>query len=197
MSGEALGKSSPGSAPSPAALAQALRGAVAEISGLIERVSFVLKTTADPPPRRALAMGDVVWAALQRLETRTRQQGATIVRPDSWPRMEGMASCLEVIWENLIGNCLNYGGPAPRIELDWIQDAAEYRFRVRDHGAGVSVEKRAQLFMPFDSLHRLDAPRGLGLAIVHRLVGLQGGRCFYEAPADGGACFGFTLPAPA
>jgi signal transduction histidine kinase len=197
MAGEALSSPPSGSGAPPAAVGQALLGAVAEIASLIERVSFVLKATVDPPPRQALAMGDMVWAALQRLETRTRERGATIVRSDSWPRVDGMASWLEVIWVNLIGNSLKFGGPAPRIELDWIRDSADYLFRVRDHGPGVSPEKRAQLFTPFSSLHELAAPRGLGLPIAHRLVEMQGGRCFYEAPTGGGACFVFTLPVPA
>jgi K+-sensing histidine kinase KdpD len=197
MAGEELKKPSSGSAPAQAALAQALLGAVTEIASLVERVSFVLKATVDPPPRQALAMGEVVWAALQRLETRTREQGATIVQPAAWPRVEGMASCLEIIWGNLVGNALQYGGRTPRIELDWVRGSPDYIFRARDHGPGVSLEKRGQLFVPFNSLHELAAPRGLGLPIVRRLVELQGGRCFYEAPTDGGACFAFTLPAPA
>jgi K+-sensing histidine kinase KdpD len=195
MAGEELSKPSSGSEAAQAALAPALLGAVTEITSLIERVSFVLKASVDPPPRQTLAMGDAVWAALQRLETRTREQGATIVQPDSWPRVEGMASWLEVIWGNLIGNALKYGGKAPRIELDWVQGSPEYFFRVRDHGPGVPPEKRGQLFTPFNALHALSAPRGLGLPIVHRLVELQGGRCFFEAPTDGGAYFVFTLPA--
>lgn len=190
---EALSRLAPGS--SPTVLSHALLGAVAEVATLIERVSFVLKATADPPPRQHLAMRDVVWAALQRLESRTRKLGATIAQPDSWPQVEGVASWLEVIWENLIGNSLSHGGPAPRIELGWVRDSAEYLFRVRDHGGGVPVAKRDRLFMPFNLMHELNAPRGLGISIVGRLVEIQGGRCSYETPVGGGACFFFSLPA--
>jgi K+-sensing histidine kinase KdpD len=190
---ELLCKLPPGS--SPAVVSHALLGAVAEVATLVERVSFVLKATADPPPRQLLAMKDIVWAALQRLESRTRKQGATIAQPDSWPQVEGVASWLEIIWGNLIGNSLSHGGPAPRIELGWVRDSAEYLFRVRDHGAGIPVAKRDRLFVPFNLMHELNAPRGLGLSIVRRLVEMQGGRCFHETPVGGGACFFFSLPA--
>lgn len=195
--GEALGGSSPEARGSRAALAGALLKSVAEIAALVERVSFVLRATADPPQRQPVIMGEVVWAALQRLKARTEKARATIVEPESWPHIEGRASWLEVIWENIIGNALDHGGPAPQIELGWVRDSAEFLFRVRDRGRGVPVEKRALLFRPFDLLHELDAPRGLGLPIVHRLVEMQGGRCFYESPAGGGACFYFALPAAA
>lgn len=194
---EALGRL-PATESSQAALAQTMLGAVKEISILIERVSFVLQATADPAPPQPVAMRDAVWSALQRLETRTRRHGATIVQPDSWPEVSGVRSWLEVIWENLIGNSLAHGGPDPRIELAWERAADAHRFRVRDHGAGVAPARRARLFTPFDRLHELNAPRGIGLPITLRLVEQQGGRCEYESPADGGACFVFTLPlAPA
>ena len=65
---------------------------------------------------------------------------------------------------------------------------------MRDHGGGVPPARRARLFTPFDRLHELNAPRGIGLPIALRLVELQGGRCDYVPPADGGACFVFALP---
>ena len=59
---------------------------------------------------------------------------------------------------------------------------------------GVPAAKQAALFTPFDRLHMVIGV-GLGLAIVERLVALQGGRSGHESPAAGGARFYFTLPA--
>jgi len=173
----------------------ALQSSVAEIVRMMERVSFVLRATADPPPAQAVAMGDIVTAALDRLEGRRQKQGATIIRPESWPSVEGVPAWLEVIWWNLIGNSLDHGGSATRIVLGWMPTSREYRFWVRDNGPGVSLEKRGRLFEPFDLLHELNSPRGLGLPIVQRLVELQGGRCGYEFPPGGGCTLSFTLPA--
>lgn len=191
---ESFSKLSPGATFSREALTQSLMGAVEEVATLIERVTFLLKATADPLPRRALDMKGVVWASLQRLDTKIRGKGATVAQPDSWPHVDGVDAWLEVIWGNLISNSLNHGGLSPKIELGWIRDSLEYTFRVRDHGPGVPADMRPQLFAPFDTLHHLNAPRGLGLSIVHRLVELMGGRCSYETPAGGGACFFFSLP---
>jgi signal transduction histidine kinase len=193
--GEAIAKLPSQPSASQPAFAQILLGAVAEVSTLVERVSFILKATSDPQPGHNLAMKDVVWASLQKLETRIRKQGATVAQPESWPHVVGVASWLEVIWENLIGNSLIHGGKQPRIELGWVRDSNEYMFRVRDYGIGVAPGRRAQLFVPFNLLHELNAPRGLGLPIVNRLIELAGGRCFFEVPVGGGACFFFTLPA--
>jgi light-regulated signal transduction histidine kinase (bacteriophytochrome) len=191
----AVGRMTPETEPSQATLAQTLLGAVAEVGSLIERVSFVLKATADPVPLHPIAMRAVVWSALQRLEVRTKRMGATIIQPDSWPQVLGVAAWLEVVWENLIWNGIVHGGPSPRIELGWVRDSSEFLFRVRDRGPGVPIDKQKGLFTPFNLLHSLDAPRGLGLPIVHRLVDLHGGRCYYENSLGGGACFFFALPA--
>jgi signal transduction histidine kinase len=195
--GGALGKPRAGDDPAHAALATSLLEAVGELAALIDRVSFVLKATADPPQEQPVAMREAVGNALLRLESRIRKDGATVVPPESWPRVVGVPSWLEVIWKFLIENSLEHGGPAARIELGWIRDSTEFLFRVRDHGGGVPPEERGRLFAPFDSLHELNAPRGLGLPIVRRLVELQGGRCFFEPPVGAGASFYFTLPASA
>jgi signal transduction histidine kinase len=192
--GEGMREFLPDPASPQTALTQSLLGAVEEVVTLIERVSFVLRATADPLPRQPLSMREAVWAALQRFDSRIRRQGANVVLPPSWPKVEGVAPWLEVIWGNLLGNALRYGGPAPCLELGWVQEGAEHRFWIRDQGPGVDAERRAQLFEPFDRLHELHAPRGLGLSIVQRLVELQGGRCGYESPPGGGALFFFTLP---
>jgi signal transduction histidine kinase len=197
MAGEALQKSAPGSKPSQSSIVETLQGAVTEAARLLERMSFVLKATADPLPRRPVAMGEVVWAALQRVEKRAAGQGAAIVQPETWPEVEGVASWLEVVWENLIGNSLVHGGRPPRIELGWTRLAGECQFWVRDHGPGIPAGKRERLFTPFELLHELSAPRGLGLPIALRLVELQDGQCAYKPAEGGGACFLFTLPLPA
>ncbi len=174
-------------------LTQSLVGAVDEISTLIGRVSFVLKATADPLPRQAVAMQSVVWDALQRFEVRLRQRNVDLTQPPMWPEVKGVASWLDVVWRNLLDNCLKHGGRRPRIELGWDEAGREFRFWIRDDGPGVTEEKRAQLFEPFDRLHDLHAPNGLGLAIIQRLIELQGGRCGCES-RPGNCVFFFTLP---
>jgi len=191
---QALRDLSPGPASAQTKLIGSVIESVEELEILVERVSFILKATADPPAKESVSMKETVWKSLLRLERRIQLQGATVSQPPSWPRVIGMPVWLEVIWWNLTSNSLQHGGAAPRIELGWRGENGMHRFWVCDDGTGVPQEKMNLLFHPFESLHELSAPRGIGLPIVRRLVELQGGRCGYEGRPGGGACFYFTIP---
>ncbi|HEY5297352.1 MAG TPA: HAMP domain-containing sensor histidine kinase [Verrucomicrobiae bacterium] len=161
---------------------------------IIERVSFVLKASAKSFPASRIKMGDAVFAALERLESKILKSGATIVQPDSWPEINGVAIWLEVVWWNLLANALQHGKNPARVELGWLAEKNKFRFWASDSGGAIPPEKIAKLFQPFHSLHEADAAHGLGLPIVQRLMELQGGDCGYER-ATGGGRFYFTLPA--
>jgi K+-sensing histidine kinase KdpD len=139
-------------------------------------------------------MKEAVNGAIHRLNGEITGKKASIVQPTEWPQVKAAKHWLEKIWLNLLTNALVHTGEAPRIELGWKKDKSEYRFWIRDRGQGVPAGVREKLFLPFHLLHRPGGPRGLGLPIIHRLTELQGGRCGYEAPADGGAEFFFTVP---
>jgi len=178
-----------------APLVQPIVDSSEELVALLKKVSFWANATAGRGAVRKMGMGPAVWTALQGFERQSAAQGARITQPADWPEVEGDPAWLEAVWSQLLANALRHGGPSPRIELGWEKSGAELRFWVRDRGPGVSAAKQPGLFHSFHRLHETNAPRGLGLPIVRRLVELQGGRCGHRAPAGGGAEFFFTLPA--
>jgi two-component system sensor histidine kinase MprB len=67
---------------------------------------------------------------------------------------------------------------------------------VRDRGVGIAEEERA---LVFDRFYRATAARsqpgsGLGLSIVHQIVGLHGGTVELRARAGGGTIARISLP---
>jgi len=174
-------------------MVQNIEDSSAEISEIVDRVSFLLRASADPEPPAPVAMAAVVAEVLRQLEPEIQKAGAEVTCPASWPEASGVARWLHVIWWNLLQNALRHGGPAARVRLAWTPDGEGYRFTVADRGAVLEPYALAGLFRPFDQLHLLPAP-GLGLSIVQRLVALQGGRCGYERLEEGASVFFFTLP---
>ena len=168
-----------------------LTQSVDELSRLIKSFSVLAKATANPPPMERVPMGEIVWGVRQQLERQCARRGATVTAPDSWPEVAGIPGWLEFIWWNFLANALRHGGL--KIELGWTRETDGFRFWIHDNGKGVMGPGRGLLFQPFDSMHRPDSARGLGLSVVQRLVELQHGECGYEVSADGGPCFFFTL----
>src|SRR5262245_3266454 len=70
---EVLGEESPEGTPYLAPIL----GSADEVSRLLERVSFVLKASANPSPRVNVPMENPVTTALQRLEYRASNKSAT------------------------------------------------------------------------------------------------------------------------
>lgn len=114
---------------------------------------------------------------------------------------EGMRAPLDprmarTMLENLLRNAFKFTRerPDPRIEVG--HEARTGAFYVRDNGVGFDMRRAHGLFRPFRRLHsdeRFEGT-GIGLSIVHRVVGRHGGRVWAEAAPNEGACFYFTIP---
>jgi signal transduction histidine kinase len=176
------------------AMVQNIENSSTEIAQIIERVSFVLRASADPHLPEPVRMGEVVANVLLELDADIKGVEATVALPATWPAVRGVHQWLHVIWWNLLKNALTHGGARPQVQLMWRVEEDALRFAVVDRGAAISASIKAGLFRPFDQLHMMPA-RGIGLSLVQRLVALQGGHCGYKRLDGSSSSFYFTLPA--
>ena len=98
---------------------------------------------------------------------------------------------------NLANNAMKYGASGGLVVLRaaWIED--RIRIEVIDRGAGLSEEKQAQLFEPFNRLgleRSTVEGHGVGLTLAKRLVELQGGDIGVISAVGQGANFWVELP---
>jgi PAS domain S-box-containing protein len=98
---------------------------------------------------------------------------------------------------NLLSNAVKYNRPGGEIVLSCETGAeSTLRVRIRDTGAGLTDERLARMFVPFD---RLGAERtsiegtGLGLVLSQRLIELMGGRLSAESEVGVGTTFTIEL----
>lgn len=104
------------------------------------------------------------------------------------------ATQLRIALQNLIDNALEHhsadNGPV-RVILQ--STPAEVEISITDHGCGIPDEEKANVFRPFNNL-RGDFTRGVGLAIVDRIVRNHGGEVVALDNAPKGTLMRVRLP---
>ncbi|MGW2252728.1 sensor histidine kinase [Kitasatospora sp. NPDC001660] len=106
------------------------------------------------------------------------------------------ARALVTVLGNLIDNAVDALGGGGRVDVSLAAAGSTLLLQVADSGPGVPEELREQVFEEGWSSKDAPAhrPRGLGLAMVRRLVERTGGRIVLDAGPLGGARFTVELP---
>jgi signal transduction histidine kinase len=103
----------------------------------------------------------------------------------------------EQILVNLLGNALRFTEQGTITVQGW-QDNLQVWVAVVDTGPGIAPDELSQIFERFwrseQARSRNIGGTGIGLAIAHRLVELQGGKIMVESQLGKGSTFRFSLP---
>jgi CheY-like chemotaxis protein/anti-sigma regulatory factor (Ser/Thr protein kinase) len=98
---------------------------------------------------------------------------------------------------NLLSNAIKYNRARGTVEVTCSANTAErIRISVQDTGEGLSPEKLAQLFQPFNRLGQdasAEEGTGIGLVVSKRLVELMGGEIGVESTVGVGSVFWIEL----
>jgi len=101
------------------------------------------------------------------------------------------------IFQNLIGNAVKYmDKPNGRIQIGCTEQDGSWKFSIADNGPGIERKSFERIFEMFETLEPRKGVEstGIGLAIVKKLVELNGGRVWVESIPGEGSTFFFTLP---
>jgi len=158
---------------------------------------LLLSRVAKAEPRTALIdLSAIAADVVTQLRQSTPQRTVKVV-VEKDVRIEGDASLLRIVLENLLGNAWKFTGEVEhaRIEFGAIDKGQSRVCFVRDNGAGFDMKEVDKLFVAF---HRLDSGshfegNGLGLAIAQRAISRHGGRIWAESAPGRGATFYFAL----
>ncbi len=139
--------------------------------------------------------GKCLDAALGNLLLNIEETGAEVTRGEL-PKIMANGSHLTQLFQNLIGNAINFRGEEPpRIYVSASETAAEWEFSVADNGIGIRPEQQERIFLIFQRLHpRGTYPgNGIGLATSKRIAEQHGGRIRVESEPGKGSKFFFTI----
>lgn len=107
----------------------------------------------------------------------------------------GNESLLHHIWDNLISNAIKFSPEGGKIDITLSNFEQRIVFAISDEGPGISDEAKNHIFDKFyqeDSSHK-QYGNGLGLALVKKIVDLEGGEIFVVNNTDAGCKFTIIL----
>jgi PAS domain S-box-containing protein len=116
------------------------------------------------------------------------------------PRMWLPAVKIQQVFQNLLSNAIDFmDKPQGLITVACRREGAEWLFSVADNGPGIDERHFERIFQLFQTLNGRDERErtGVGLALVKKIVELEGGRLWLESVVGSGTTFHFTLPAAA
>ena len=129
-----------------------------------------------------------------------RERGVTLSLDLRSELADGVGDDVVTILGNLIDNAVDAAGPGGTVEVLALAHSAEsgVEIQVSDDGPGVPADRRAEIFSPGITTKLPTADhhgRGIGLALVSRIVARRGGQAKVSDRPGGGAVFSVVLPA--
>jgi NtrC-family two-component system sensor histidine kinase KinB len=179
--------------------ADVVEGAQGEAEALDDLMADLFAVAELDSGRRTLKLErlrpiDLLREAQAHVRAATLEQGLT-VEVEAYAdlqRVEGDRRALRSIFENLLSNAIRNTGSGGYVRLTATESKNVVHFCVADTGRGIEPERLSMIFGRFSS--GSDEGRGLGLALVRRLVESQGGQISVESRVGQGTTFTFTLP---
>ena len=187
-------------------LVDRLRDALRHFNTLLDSVldmSRIQQGLVQPQPE-TLNSADILLHSRNALWQQAEQAGVTLTCAATQPALLLRAdpALLHRILQNLISNALQHSG-ATEVRLSSHADGEHVVLRVADNGRGLPATILAHIFEPFfrhdcqsaGAGNHATPGLGLGLAIVHDLSRMMGGRCAIRSTPGAGSSFDVRLPA--
>jgi len=124
-----------------------------------------------------------------------QRQVKTLIAPEM--KIQGDATLIGIMLDNLIGNAWKYSSNNPQAEIEFGSKVSDGQrvYHIRDNGCGFDKRYADKLFGAFQRLHGSEYEgTGIGLATAQRIIHRLGGDIWADAELNKGAIFYFILP---
>jgi PAS domain S-box-containing protein len=173
-----------------------VRLAAQRMAVLIDDLLALSRVTRTPLQTRFINLSQIageIAASLQ--ESQPERKAMITIMPDLM--VEGDPRLMRIVFDNLLGNAWKFTSKQEHTSIEFGQKSRtkERIFFVRDNGVGFDMAYADKLFGVFQRLHSVSEypGTGIGLATVHRIITIHGGRIWADSKAGKGATFYFTI----
>lgn len=159
---------------------------VERLGRLVDDLLALARADANEAPAAAVDVAEVVAARVESWAPLADERGVALAGVSAVLFVRASSERLEQVLDNLLANALDATPAGGAVEVTTRRDAGFVALHVVDEGPGLTAAERAQAFDRFWRGKGNGAGSGLGLAIVKRLVEVDGGEVeLREAPGGG------------
>jgi PAS domain S-box-containing protein len=140
---------------------------------------------------------DLDFLAREVIDLVSPPQHINIIIEGRLPIIVGEPTRLAQLFQNLLDNAIKYmDKPNGKVIIDCLEHDGQWTFRMSDNGPGIEQKYYEKIFQIFQTLAPRDESEntGIGLALVKRIVEMNGGRIWLESELGKGTTFWFTIP---
>jgi signal transduction histidine kinase len=173
-----------------------IRAGAQRMSALLDDMLELSRIQRSPLRKTTL---DVSHLAHRIVDGLRRSSPGRVVAVEIAPRLRVQADAhlTTVLLEKLLGNAWKFTSKKDRASIQLGREPGTDRATLflADDGVGFDMTCAGRLFSPFQRLHKASDfdGRGMGLAIVHRIVARHGGHIWARAEVGKGARFQWTV----
>jgi len=167
---------------------------VKRLAALIDAILAYSRAGRSNEHRGPVALGPLVGNVIDLLAPPPR---VTVSVVGELPTLTAEAVKIQQVFQNLLSNAIDFmDKPAGWVRVACAAEAGHWHFSVADNGPGIEPRHFERIFQLFQTLATRDSNdrTGVGLALVKKIVELEGGRVWVESERGTGTTFHFTIP---
>lgn len=172
----------------------------AKMRQLFEDILELSRVGSDQSPSQPCDLAGVVTEVKDQLRHQLDARSATVVVDGVLPPVSVNRVHLIRVFTNLIDNAIQYTphDREPRVSIAAHDRGDTWEITVSDNGSGIPADARDKAFVMLQRLSNgktlNPSGTGMGLAIVLRIVEMNGGRCWIAESDANGTTMSLTLP---
>jgi len=167
---------------------------VKRLSGLIDAILSYSRAGRTGDERMPVALEPLVRNIIDLLSPPPHIQ---VEIAGTLPELTIEAFKIQQVFQNLLSNAIDFmNKPEGRITVNCTRGSDAWHFSVADNGPGIEPRHFERIFHLFQTLASRDERErtGVGLALVKKIVELEGGKVWVESTIGSGTAFHFTIP---
>ncbi len=140
-------------------------------------------------------LSDIITSSIKNISYLAKKKKVKIIFSKKEKIFADVNRLINNVFSNIINNAIKYGPKGSKINIKITSDKNNWKVSIADNGIGVPDKHKKNIFKRFQRLDKEGVKgRGLGLAIVDKIVNAHNGKVWVEDNLKGGSIFLVKIP---